>query len=549
GRDLGSAALAGLRARPFPTLDAGAGGNEHVFLWDAVADGVSGIAPTTVEVRVTPLGAGGERGQGAVSAFRMGVAGGLFGPAIAHPELGSTDRAVLADVDQDGRLDLVAIVQNPVDFVDDVAIFPGDGAGGFGAPVHLPNPDREAIRFALGDLDGDGRLDLVVAQSSDVGDPDACSVRLGAGGFAFGPETLISVGFAGPVALADLDGDGALDIVSVEGFVVATALGNGDGTFRDAVVQEDVVDSSNDAAVADMDGDGLPDLVVVATGSGFSAPGTVAVCPGRGDGTFERPARLAAAGPHPVALAIGDVDGDGRLDVVTANDGAADVSVLLGAGGGALGPEMRVGAGSRPRGVALVDLDGDGRLDLAVANHTSSDLSVRLGMGGGAFGPEVRLLGNFGRDAVAAGDLDGDGLPDLLVGPVATVYPTRGRSALAPGRVTAIAASGGDPSLVAGDLDGAGATAVIMTSGDLDVATVLLETDAGLAPAAVVDLGGEATTLALGDLSGAGRLDLVASSGDEDTLAVLRRGPAGAFAAPDVYDQAEGPFGLALADL
>lgn len=123
-------------------------------------------------------------------------------------------------------------------------------------------------------------------------------------------------------------------------------------------------------------------------------------------------------GDGPRALATGDLDGDGVLDVVTANTTSNDVSVLLGAGARIFGSETRYAVGDQPLSVTLVDVDADGALDLITANAWSDDVSIRLGIGDGNFGTETRLpASSFGAAPhdVAAADLDADGEVDLAI--------------------------------------------------------------------------------------------------------------------------------------
>src|SRR5256712_3446229 len=174
-------------------------------------------------------------------------------------------------------------------------------------------------------------------------------------------------------------------------------------------------------AVGDFNGDGKPDLAVANAGSD-----TVSVLLGDGDGTFQA-ARTVAAGSAPVFLAVGDFNGDGKSDLVVADYGFAPdyscypcnrsttFSALLGNGDGTFQSARTVGAGSGPNSVAVGDFNGDGKLDLAVANYDSTTVSVLLGNGDGTF----QTAQNFGAGGspafVAAGDFNGDGKLDLAV--------------------------------------------------------------------------------------------------------------------------------------
>jgi hypothetical protein len=182
-----------------------------------------------------------------------------------------------------------------------------------------------AQSVAIGDLNGDSRLDLVVADASNK-----LPVLLGqaGGGFlALTPKPLSGLNNPSSVALGDLNGDGRLDLALAP--------------FS--------IDPSN------------PSLDTHA----------VLVLLGNGDGTFGLQAQITT-GTNPDAVAMGDLNGDGRLDLAVANAGSNTVSVLLGNGAGGFQAQTQYATGTNPDSVAIGDLNGDGRLDLAVANHNSN---------------------------------------------------------------------------------------------------------------------------------------------------------------------------------
>ncbi len=121
-----------------------------------------------------------------------------------------------------------------------------------------------------------------------------------------------------------------------------------------------------------------------------------------------------AAGDQPVSVAVADLDGDSVPDLVTANQGSHDVSVLLGNGDGTFQTAAAFAAGNSPRSVAVADLDGDTVLDLVTANAFSDDVSVLLGNGDGSFQAAVAYAAGDGPASVAVADLDGDSVPDLV---------------------------------------------------------------------------------------------------------------------------------------
>jgi hypothetical protein len=217
-----------------------------------------------------------------------------------------------------------------------------------------------------------------------------------------------------PLALAvgDLDRDGRVDVVvSTAGGGVTVLRGRSTGglgapTRFDASTDADATDGQA-VAIADLDGDGRLDVVRT-----IFATDEVAVLRGNGDGTLATVHRFAV-GDGPLALAIGDLDGDGILDVITGNKNGVDVSILHGLGDATFAPERREAAGSFAAATLMVtDIDGDGVRDLAAA--TPIGIAVRPGTGGGMLGPLQFLLLGTATSDLAFVDIDGDGRLDLV---------------------------------------------------------------------------------------------------------------------------------------
>jgi hypothetical protein len=164
-------------------------------------------------------------------------------------------------------------------------------------------------------------------------------------------------------------------------------------------------------AVADVNGDGRLDLAVANYSYGASA-GSVSVLLGNGNGTFQGAVNFAV-GSIPVSVAVADVNGDGRPDLVTANQSGNSVSVLLGNGNGTFQSAVNFGVGSSPRSVAVADVNGDGRPDLVTANFGSGSVSVLLGNGNGTFHSAVNFYASSPVSGAVA-DVNGDGRPDLV---------------------------------------------------------------------------------------------------------------------------------------
>ena len=156
----------------------------------------------------------------------------------------------------------------------------------------------------------------------------------------------------------------------------------------------------NSVAVGDFNGDGKLDLAVANSFDNF-----VSVLLGKGDGTFQAAVNYGT-GSGPLSVAVGDFNGDGKLDLVVTNAFDNNVSVLLGNGDGTFQAAVNYGAGSAPNSVAVGDFNGDGKLDLAVANNGSNNLSVLLGNGDGTFQAAVNYSAGKGPYSVAVGDFN-----------------------------------------------------------------------------------------------------------------------------------------------
>src|SRR5437867_2555895 len=261
--------------------------------------------------------------------------------------------------------------------------------------------------MAVGDVNGDGRPDLAVANvnSGDV------SVLLGNGDGTFQPALTFAAGYAPySVAVGDFNGDGRPDLATIAGTGVSVLLGNGDGTFQPALTFA-AGNSPFSLAVGDFNGDGRPDLAAANSGGNF-----LSVLLGDGEGTVQG-APTFGAGLGPDSVAVGDVNGDGRPDLVVAdlglNTGYSTVLVLMGNGDGTFQPARDFDVGTYPISVAVGDVNGDGRPDLAVANSGGNTVSVLLGNGDGTFQSALTFTAGSYPDSVAVGDVNGDGRPDL----------------------------------------------------------------------------------------------------------------------------------------
>jgi hypothetical protein len=297
---------------------------------------------------------------------------------------------VSADFNGDGKPDLVEVNGYTPAGGAGVTLLLGNGDGTFQPPVTLAGGRHAALVTA--DFNGDGVPDLAFTNITATG--ATVSVLLGNG-----DGTFRSAGdFAGDLpslAAADLNGDGVIDLVNDS----RVFLGNGDGTFR---FVSQLPGTGLHVAVADVNGDGKPDLVTP-----LSDAGVMLTYLGNGDGTFQSPRSTGIPLSGRDAVAVGDFNGDGELDVAVT--GVHRVQILPGNGDGTFRTGQAITlTPAATTSLAAADVNGDGKLDLVAGGN------VLLGNGDGTFqAPQDYYVGDYASD-VAVADFNGDGAPDFV---------------------------------------------------------------------------------------------------------------------------------------
>jgi len=344
----------------------------------------------------------------------LGNGSGGFTVAAGSPFAGGGNAVVVGDFNGDGIQDLASV--NRV--TNNVTVLLGNGSGGFtpatGSPFAVGS---SPFSLAMGDFNGDGILDLAVANVND----NTVTVLLGngSGGFAPAAGSPFMVGTSPIfVVVGDFNGDGIQDLATanVNSGNVTVLLGNGFGGFGAATGSPfAVAGSPYSLVVGDFNRDGIQDLATANQNTN-----NVTVLLGNGSGAFTAaPGSPFAVGTGPNSVVVGDFNGDGIQDLATANYGSNNVTVLLGNGSGgfaaASDSPLAVGSGTGPYSVAVGDFNGDGVQDIATANLNTGNVTVLLGFGIGStpqtitFGPLSNVT--YGASSFTIGATASSGLP------------------------------------------------------------------------------------------------------------------------------------------
>ena len=380
--------------------------------------------------------------EGWVNSF-LGTGTGTFVPAASDVPVGRLPRRVVAaDWDEDGAVDLAVACSGS----QDVTVLLGDGLGGL-APGGSFAEGTQTYNLAPADFDGDGHLDLAVGRTPSA--PLLVLFGDGQGGFAVTSFGASAHRFA--VAAADVDGDGAPDVIS--GNAEARVFYNdGAGGFVTETVFDNLSTSSVDAA--DLDGDGVAEVLV---GSVWGYLTLFA----DGDGNLTPPQELDGGGNW---TAPGDFNGDGLVDVATDVSNtlfpSGDVAIRLADGAGGFDLTGSASTAVIPIAGAALDLDLDGALDLATANTETPTfmppvhgLSLLAGNGSGGFTGVQELVLDEAPTGIVAADWNGDGIDDLAVSTVGAVDVYAGDGLGGLGAAQAVPVVGSVLAVTAADLN------------------------------------------------------------------------------------------------
>lgn len=487
----------------------------------------------------------------------LGNGDGTFGSASTLLSGHSTRGGAAADVNLDGFPDLVVGEEGTAPLTADesqgVDILYGNGTGGFGSPLLYPALEVPQM-LAVADVNRDGRPDILGRNGSAVpADPQALSVLLG-GSLATRADYAAGSNPLG-MALGDFDRDGVLDVAGMTGAnggAIGVLRGLSAGSFGNLSPKTDygnvgVLTSGNDGA--DVDGDGDADFVMVGTISGSPFAGTLS---GNGTGGFLGGSVAPITGVDPRSCVLADLNRDGRLDLVVGNANSANVYVMLGSFS-TFGPPLARAVTLPPHLIAVGDLNRDAILDLITANPGAQDISILLGDGTGNFGAPATLPSVGTVTGIAIGDMNRDGLPDIVAtgggtGVIRLHLQQSGGVFSMDGQVTI----GANPiSPLFGDFNRDGwLDAAVGSSGGGGRVSIVFGDGTGRFTGSKVDypLPSPPTQLRAADMNGDGALDLIASLPGAVSVLMGAGGPGGGFNPAASYPAADAR-GLAILDM
>lgn len=395
------------------------------------------------------------------------------------------------------------------------------------------------VCVATADIDHDGAVDIITVNSGGV------SVLRNRGDSSYTAPVTYPVGSSpSSVIAADLDGDSWPDLVTTNrnDGNVSVLLNLGNGTFAAALTYS-VLNAPSAVTAADLNGDGVLDLAVSNSQSAF-----ISILLNQGDGTFATRANYAMiSGANSIITA--DVDGDGALDVITANSNSNNVSVLRNLGDGTFSADVKYPVGLTPRSVAAGDFNHDGFVDLVTANRDDDTVSVLRNLGDGTFATQVKYGAGDGPSSVKVVDVDADGFVDLVTASsTVSVLRNLGNGTFAPQVNHAVA---GANSVEAADLDGDQDPDLVVSNEYAFSVSVLHNLGGGLFEAPIRDtyqVGGTPRAVTTADVNGDGHLDIVSTDANTNTVSVLRNLGDDTFADDVAYPVGNNPYAVLAGD-
>jgi Domain of unknown function (DUF4347)/FG-GAP-like repeat/Calx-beta domain/RTX calcium-binding nonapeptide repeat (4 copies)/FG-GAP repeat len=359
----------------------------------------------TIQVNLL-LGTGYRLGSGSSAALLFNAANNFSTGVSPTSVVGNYNSVASGDFNQDGKPDLAVANTNS----DNISILLGIGDGSFDTAT-IFTVGLSPVSVAVQDFNGDSKPDLAVVNANS----DNISILLGIGDGSFGAASDFAVGIVPrSVTVKDFNSDGKIDLAVANSYSsnISVLPGMGEGSFGEATNFSAGSSSLPVSIISeDFNGDGILDLATANNSDVFlSSNNNISVLLGTGDGSFGQATHFTVE-PGSSAIAVGDFNNDNKPDLMTANADSNNVSVLLGIGNGSFGSATSFAVGISPQSINVKDFDGDGKLDLAAAG--SDNVSILLGMGDGSFSAASNFAAGSGTSAVVVEDFNSDGKPDL----------------------------------------------------------------------------------------------------------------------------------------
>lgn len=513
-----------------PVLDVGAeGGVSAVFLADLDKDGIPDL--------ITQSTAG--SGLFADINVLLGGVNGTFGSPVTVATCDPSAHVAVADINGDGNSDIL-IVDDVREFgYAGLTVLLGRGSNGFVAAATDTSLNVPFGAAAFGDLNGDGKLDFVIA------DPGTglLYVFLGNGDGTFAPASTDNYGGAvlSTFVLVDVNHDGKLDVVGTDGSNLIVMFGNGDGTFSTPTVYSGL-NGAQAIAVGDINGDKSPDVVTTGINQ-------YNVLVNNGDGTFQPTVSTAFSGTdlYRGTLALADLDGDGYPELLLLDGSGNALNVAKNQHDGTFAAAQTYIVGSNPSAILVASLKNDKRPDVLVG--ATDVVSLLLNKGDGTFPALSSQTGSRATDVIAV-DVNNDGQPDI----VSTNGDDTFKVQIASGNGAFRAAQSYPVGLlpqeiVAADVNGDGRQDLLVQAGNSQV-QVWLNTGGGtfsLKSSFTFPSSSTKAPIAVADMNGDSRPDVVV--GSVDKIYIFDGNGQGSFSQSKMLEVGAFVSGIALADL
>jgi flagellin-like hook-associated protein FlgL len=332
-----------------------------------------------------------------------------------------------------------------------------------------------------------------------------------------------------------------------EGSINASVGGAiGTGNFAESTTIQNAGTGHRAVTLGDLNGDGVLDMITADQSSS-----TVSIMLGNGDGTFKARTTVQT-GSSPSSITLGDLNGDGVLDIITADSGSSTASIMLGTGDGTFKARTSVQTGSSPQSVTLGDLNGDGVLDITTADALGNTASIILGNGDGTFKARTTVQTGSNPFSITLGDLNGDGIHDIITADLnsSTASIRLGNGDGTFKARTSVPAGSLPISVTLGDLNGDGILDIITADFSSSTASILLGNGDGTFKArTTVQTGSNPYSVTVGDLNGDGILDIISADSGSSTASIMLGKGDGTFKVKTTVQTGTDPRAVTLGDL